>query len=204
MSKSWIIAEITCFYLMILSLIWFVPEERISIAGLVVAGWILISWNIHHDNWDSLGLIKETRPFWTFVCLSLIGLYVIIVHINPVMLDMRYVWIVFRKNLGYLVWAVAQQFVLQSYLVNRLDKCCEKKWLTALIAGVLFSIIHFPNPILAIGSLFLGISTAYFFLNIRNLYVIILAHILLGSVVIHFIAYKFYSNGGEIGPYFLN
>ena len=53
----------------------------------------------------------------------------------------------------------------------------------ALLAGVLFSLAHLPNPILTPITLFWGFAACLLFLHYRNLYPLAIAHAILGVTI---------------------
>jgi membrane protease YdiL (CAAX protease family) len=81
------------------------------------------------------------------------------------------------QGLAYFPWALAQQFILQSYLFTRLE------WLwgsrsAVLGTALLFSIAHIPNPVLVPVTLVGGLILCELFRRYRTLYVLALAHAL--------------------------
>lgn len=82
--------------------------------------------------------------------------------------------------LAYSVWALAQQFILQVYVLLRLLRLgMQRRWAIAL-AAVLFAMAHIPNPVLAPTTLLWGAATSLLYLRYRNLYSLALAHGILG------------------------
>lgn len=202
MKKQWLIAEIICFFLMTMLLLWLAPADWALAAGVPIALWMLISWYFHQDSWSDLGFIETTKPFWITAGLSLVVLYIIAIYINPNLWQDNHLWFQLCQRNGYCLWVIAQELMLQSYLVNRLRQCFKENWQAALVGGALFAIAHLPNPALSISALFLGTISALFFLKLRNIYIIIIAHFLIGTVFLHLIAHPLLKNGGAIGPYF--
>jgi hypothetical protein len=84
---------------------------------------------------------------------------------------------------GYLFWALEQQFILQAYFLLRLLRLLPYKLAAVLVAGVLFSLAHLPNPVLTPLTLIWGIASSAIFLRYRNLYSLGLAHCMLGLAV---------------------
>jgi membrane protease YdiL (CAAX protease family) len=84
---------------------------------------------------------------------------------------------------GYLLWAFLQQFLLQSYFLARLLRLVEARWLAVMLAAVIFSIAHIPNPLLIVLTLVWGLISCLIFLRYRNLYTLGLAHGILGICI---------------------
>ena len=81
---------------------------------------------------------------------------------------------------GYFVWAVMQQFLLQSYFLARILRLTSSRWLAVICAALLFAIAHIPNPVLTLATLAWGICSCILFLRYRNLYTLGIAHGILG------------------------
>lgn len=105
------------------------------------------------------------------------------------------VWISFRMHtlhgvfrnfrveyafLAYIVWALLQQFILQDFFLARLMRLLPTRAAAVVIAGSLFALAHVPNPLLVVATLVWGIVACTLFLRYRNLYVLGLAHAILG------------------------
>jgi membrane protease YdiL (CAAX protease family) len=81
---------------------------------------------------------------------------------------------------GYFVWAVMQQFLLQSYFLARYLRLTSNRWLAVLFVAFMFAIAHIPNPILTVATFAWGICCCLLFLRYRNLYTLGIAHGILG------------------------
>jgi hypothetical protein len=82
--------------------------------------------------------------------------------------------------LGYAVWALMQQFILQVYVLLRLVRFGMRRTSAIAFATVLFAIAHVPNPLLVGLTLVWGACSCALFLRYRNLYPLALAHGILG------------------------
>jgi hypothetical protein len=84
---------------------------------------------------------------------------------------------------GYAVWAIAQQWLLQGYFLPRLAQFTPREgWAAAIVAG-LFAVAHMPNAILAVMALFWGAAASFLFLRFRSVVALGLAHAILGIAV---------------------
>jgi membrane protease YdiL (CAAX protease family) len=81
---------------------------------------------------------------------------------------------------GYLVWALMQQFLLQSYFLSRMLRLVPGRWQAVALVALLFALAHIPNPVLTVLTLVWGTLSCVFFLRYRNLYTLALAHGILG------------------------
>lgn len=80
----------------------------------------------------------------------------------------------------YAAWALAQEFILQSFFFVRLERISKKANRAVWIAGLLFFLVHLPNPVLLIASAITGPLLVELFRRYRNLYPLAIAHALVG------------------------
>jgi membrane protease YdiL (CAAX protease family) len=88
----------------------------------------------------------------------------------------------FIRVLLYSVWALAQEFLAQSFMFVRFEAVLGGRW-AVLCTAVLFSLAHIPNPVLMPATLVAGLVFAWAFRRYRNVYAVGLAHALLGLAV---------------------
>src|SRR6266566_4380861 len=87
-----------------------------------------------------------------------------------------------RKSWQYVIWALQQQFILQSIFFLRLEAIMgSRRAVTA--TAFLFALAHLPNPVLTILSFFGGILFCGFFRNWRNLIPLGIIHAGLGLTI---------------------
>ena len=84
---------------------------------------------------------------------------------------------------GYLVWALLQQFILQDFFLLRLLRITHNPASAVLAAGLLFGAAHIPNPVLTVATLLWGTAACFIFLRYRSLYVLAIAHWMLGLCI---------------------
>lgn len=93
-----------------------------------------------------------------------------------------------KHILMYYPWALLQNFWMNGYFTNRLAKVFpEQPKLVSLAVGILFAIVHWPNPVLAVATLIGGAMSAYFFQRNRNLYWLALSHAILAVSLLYFL-----------------
>ena len=84
---------------------------------------------------------------------------------------------------AYALWACVQQLLLQGFFLPRCLGLSNNKVSAALLAGVLFSLAHLPNPILTPITLLWGFAACLLFLRYRNLYPLAAAHAIVGIAI---------------------
>jgi len=88
-----------------------------------------------------------------------------------------------RRFAGYLAFCLLQQVALNSFLTNRLLGYFEKPWQAAILAGVVFAALHWPNPVLVPLTLMGGVAMAWLFAQERNILPLALGQAVLGALV---------------------
>jgi hypothetical protein len=84
---------------------------------------------------------------------------------------------------GYVLWTVYQQFLLQDYFMDRLQRLLSNKSAAVALAGTLFAAAHLPNLVLTAATLVWGMVSCALFRRYRNLWTLGLAQGLLGLCV---------------------
>lgn len=84
----------------------------------------------------------------------------------------------FRTTL-YAVWALEQQFMLQSFMFVGVERALGTRIAVLACAG-LFGFAHLPNPVLTLATLSAGILFTLAFARYRNVYLLAIAHVILG------------------------
>jgi len=81
---------------------------------------------------------------------------------------------------GYVLWTLYQQVLLQDYFLSRLLRILRSETATVNLAATLFAAAHLPNLVLTAATLIWGAVSCLLFLRYRNLYILGLAQGLLG------------------------
>ena len=209
--KNIIVTEVFLIFGLIMGLIWLLPDDKLIalIAGLVVLFFIFLSWRGHKDTLYTVGLLPKDYSQAKFVLLFAISALIVLVlignFIKPEFWKTTYFWEKFSDRFKlYIGWAFLQQLLFLGYFVNRLDKVFKKQSHTIIVASVLFSLAHLPNPILTVGCLFLGIANSYFFLKSRNLFLLVIPHAVLAAAILYLVANPLLDHPLRIGPHFWN
>ena len=116
-------------------------------------------------------------------------------------IQMKLLWYCFLSGPG-------QQLLLHSFVTSQLYALFTKNsenlqvdhraaMITSIIIGAMFFIVHIPNPKLMIATPIAGFATAYIFLNCRNVYILGLAHGILGTALTYCLA-----GSMRVGPHY--
>ena len=87
---------------------------------------------------------------------------------------------VLYHSVGYFVWALEQEFILQSFFYLNLEELTGNRLRSAVIATVLFASAHIPNPVLVAATMVISLCFTQLFRRYRNIYALGVAHGLLG------------------------
>ena len=88
-----------------------------------------------------------------------------------------------RRWFGYMSFCLLQQVGLNSLVTNRLLAAVSSPVRVSLIAGALFALLHWPNPVLVPLTLIGGALMAWVFGKQRNILPLTLWQTILGSLV---------------------
>jgi membrane protease YdiL (CAAX protease family) len=89
-------------------------------------------------------------------------------------------WGSWKGPAGYFLWALVQQFLLQSFFFLRLESLLRAGRPAVLVAAILFTLAHIPNPILTGVTFAAGLATCEAFRRWRAILPLGTAHALVG------------------------
>jgi membrane protease YdiL (CAAX protease family) len=185
---AWVHAvEAGAIFALLISYIWFF-QALARPSWMILLGIILISHAIRGETPSGLGLRKAGFA----ECARRFAVPVIVVAVITVMLGFVFetvrhvaVWQVAGVLLGYCPWALFQQYLLNGYFTNRLSASFDARYqfLVAPMAGGMFAAAHAPNMLLMSVTLIGGTLAALAYRRYRNLFILALAHALIGTTV---------------------
>src|SRR5271157_3344157 len=95
---------------------------------------------------------------------------------NPAWIpDLRSVW-------GYLIWALIQEFILQSFFFNRFEELYGGS-VAVWMASALFAAAHLPSPVLTTATLIGALFFCEMFRRYRSIYFLGIIHAMLGLTI---------------------
>ena len=87
---------------------------------------------------------------------------------------------VYWHSVFYAIWALEQQFILNSFFYKRFEVLLGDTTVAVVITALLFSLVHIPNPVLVPATFLGGIFFVEIFRRWRNIYPIAIAHAMFG------------------------
>jgi len=191
-------------FLLILLYIW---RVRLFHPGrwLVIAGILAVSHAARGEGAQALGLrwpafrraFRALAPWVLGLAGALLAAGFLLDTVNPVVLGRT------PGSLSlYLVWGVLQQWLLNGYLLRRLLGAGANPRQAAPAAALLFSAAHLPNPFLIGVTLGGGYLAARLFLRYESLWVLGLAHGLIGFLL-NLVAPDWISGRFLVGPRYI-
>jgi hypothetical protein len=175
--------EATTVFAMIVLYIWRWRHPH-PLSWAIILGLVLVSHVVHGETPTSLGfrlanLKSAMRVFAAAVlplALALIALGIVSGTVRRVSLESG------LSSLAlYCFWGLFQQYLLNGYFVKRFVEISPAR--APMMAALSFSAIHAPNWFLMIVSLAGGFVCAKVYLRFRNLYVLGLAHGVIGFLL---------------------
>ncbi|HXY10941.1 MAG TPA: CPBP family intramembrane glutamic endopeptidase [Terriglobales bacterium] len=173
--------EVGLVFGLILAAVW-TPLGGINFAVSLAAAALIIVLAFHAHSPDELGLV---RPFSGALVTLAAGALLVFV-IAAIGLLTRTVGppqpLPWFRAWQYAIWALLQQFILQSFMYLRLESVVGGRR-AVLTAAVLFSVAHIPNPWLVALSLVGALFFCETFRRYRNIFPLGLVHGALGLTI---------------------
>ena len=178
--RTRVLLELIVGYGVIIGVIW-TPESLQRILSPVVLIFTLSVVLAQHKSRDELGvglrgLVSSLWILPTAAALTVLSVLVAgkIGTLHPLYKGD------FKHIVGYILWTIYQQFLLQDYFMDRLLRLLPNPTSAVFLAGTLFAAAHLPNLVLTAATLVWGIIACVFFRRYRNLWALGLAQGLLG------------------------
>jgi membrane protease YdiL (CAAX protease family) len=87
---------------------------------------------------------------------------------------------VYWHSIFYAIWALEQQFILNSFFYKRFEHLFGNTTFSLLITATLFGLVHIPNPVLVPATFLGGLFFVEVFRRSRNIYPLAIAHAMFG------------------------
>lgn len=184
-NKLALLLELAVGYTLIAATIWTAnPTQRILF--WISAAWFFSSAVLAARHGEPLGL-KRPPLRMTVSVISLVLLIVAGMMTIAAVMGTLHGLLGVRTPLlhasGYLVWALVQQYIQQSFFFGRIEQLTSNGLLAGFWTALLFSLAHMPNPVLVPVTFVGGWILTELFRRYRTLYPLAVAHGLIGLAI---------------------
>ena len=171
-------------YLLIEAALW-TPPGHVDALWMAAAVVCLAWWTIGGDfSAKEMGLALPTAKASAWIVLGGLILAGLVPALAAVLGDNTGAkhMLPFHSAWQYALWAVDQEFILQSFFFVRLESLLGSRRAVA-VAAVVFAAAHIPSPILAFTSLFGALFFCEMFRRYRNIFPLGAVHAALGLII---------------------
>jgi len=178
----WPWARIVIAYALLEWALWSSNRAVQEIASLIFIAWVVITTVIQRRPLRDLGLgLTGMRGAAIAVPIALVAAGSILIAASIFgTLRPLYGSRPLPHALGYALWAMIQQFILNSYFFLTLEELLPRSRHAAIAAVLLFTLAHITNPVLLAGTFLLSSFFVFLFRRYRNIYPLGIAHAILG------------------------
>lgn len=137
---------------------------------------ILAHWGFRRDNFKEVFLLLLPYVLLATFFFIFLGWWKASLNLS---------WHIFPIMLIYPIWGVIQHFLILALFGGNLaeqDKWSIPKWLIFILTAGLFALVHYPYPLLIIGTFFLALVYVWVYFKSKNLWVLGIYHGYLGAI----------------------
>ena len=154
---------------------------------IVFPVWLAASFVIHRDTpktmgWRADNLWSATKRSAVIFAPCIGGLCLAGILLGAWHRPLNHLFVP-RHFFGYMDFCLLQQVGLNSYLTNRLLAATGSPARAALLAGIIFATLHWPNPVLIPLTFIGGVAMAWLFARDRNIIPLAIGQGILGALV---------------------
>jgi hypothetical protein len=183
-SSRWQWAQIGIAYTAIQVALWTDGTVQ-SVSSLLATVFIIGMTMLGGRSARQLGLTLSNvgRALWVVPLASMIATTMLFAASAAGTLRDPHAFLAGRAIVGYGIWALVQQFMLQSFFFVRVESALGSGRKACWAAAALFAAAHIPNPALVVGTMLSGLLLCEFFRRYRNIYPLGMAHAILGFAI---------------------
>jgi hypothetical protein len=194
-SKSGLIEALT-FSAAVAAYIWVFRFRAPATLWLLVA-WAGIAFIVHRETLDSSGLsvrtfahaVADWRYLWPGALVAL-GLVLQGRLADPLLL---------ARGAAYFVWCCVQQAAYQNLVYRRVRDSLGPDSPSWLLSGIIFGLVHWPNPVLVPVTAFWGMLSSYLFERWPSVPALALVQFLFSSLLYELTPWDWH-HGFRVGP----
>lgn len=183
--RSFVWAQIISVFLFLEFALWASSREMRNRWALVAMFTILALVLTDRPSLQRLGL-RLPKTFGASVVLgigfAMVVFMVLLVHWAGGQIPSNPTWPSVQSVWGYLIWALIQEFILQSFFFNRFEELYGSA-AAVWMAATLFAAAHLPSPILTTATLIGALFFCEVYRRFRSIYSIGIVHAMLGLTI---------------------
>jgi hypothetical protein len=162
-------------------------QQSFGLSWIVFPVWLVLSFLVHKDTLKSLGwradnLASAFKYSAMIFVPCLIGLAIIGTFLGAWHRPFQAL-LVPRHFFGYMAFCLVQQIGLNSLFTNRLLSAIDSRVQVSVLAGTIFALLHWPNPVLVPVTWLGGFLMSWLFAKERNILSLAIWQGVLGTVV---------------------
>jgi len=92
------------------------------------------------------------------------------------------------------LWALVQQYALNGFINRRAQLVMGKGWQSVLLVGLIFGLLHLPNPLLSLLTFAAGLIWAFVYQRHPNLFALALSHSIISITLALAVSSKWLDN----------
>src|SRR5580698_5336381 len=183
--RYFIWAEIIFVFLFLEFALWAPTREIRNRWALIAMISILLLVLIDRPSLERLGLrLPKTFGASVVLGISFAGVFFMVVLVKSVggQIPANETWLALQTVWGYVIWALIQEFILQSFFFNRFEELYGSS-AAVWIASTLFAVAHLPSPVLTTATLIGALLFCEMYRRFRSIYPIGIIHAMLGLTI---------------------
>jgi len=154
---------------------------------LVFPVWLLLSFALHRDTPKTIGWRGDNLKAAAWRAAPVFLIFSVAIVITGVALGALQRtpvhFVVPKRFAGYFAFCLLQQIGLQSLTMNRLLSGLRSPEVAAIVGGLLFGALHWPNPVLVPLTFIGGTIMCWLFARERNIIPLVIGQSILGALV---------------------
>jgi membrane protease YdiL (CAAX protease family) len=174
--------EIATIFALILAAVWTPLGFVNSLFVLMASACVLIFAARARWNAAQMGLTRPAAGSATILAVGILCCGLVAIFGTPLRAAGPGYYLPLVQSAEYGLWAMVQEFILQSVFFLRFEALLGARWAVFASAAV-YALAHLPNPILTGLALLGGILFCELFRRFRNLYPVGLIHAVLGLTI---------------------
>jgi membrane protease YdiL (CAAX protease family) len=149
--------------------------------------WLLLSFALHRDTPKTIGWRGDNLKAAAWRAAPVFLIFNVAIVIAGVALGALQRtpahFVVPKRFVGYFAFCLLQQIGLQSLTMNRLLSGLRSPEAAAIVGGLLFGALHWPNPVLVPLTFIGGTIMCWLFAQERNIIPLVIGQSILGALV---------------------